>query len=103
MHEGSPVSGYYQLVSLTEFNFFMFFSKAVRGQFMSMTKTTMTMEELLDQMMKKVTLECEDWHRQYIAALNGLAGIDIIEERWEDSVEKYREVLRLVFLTEEAF
>ena len=62
---------------------------------MAMTKKTMTMEELLEQMMKKVTLECEDWHRQFIAALNGLAGIDIIEAKWAEAGEKYREVLRL--------
>ncbi|TRY78378.1 hypothetical protein TCAL_01692 [Tigriopus californicus] len=68
--------------------------QAVRGQFIGLQKTTMTMENLLEQMTKKVTLECEDAHRQLIAALNGLAAIAIIEEQWVEASEKYREVLR---------
>ena len=38
--------------------------------------------------------EAEEAHRQYIAALNGLAGLDIIQENWAEAAEKYREVLR---------
>ena len=32
--------------------------------------------------------------RQYVAALNGLAGLDIIQEKFADAAENYREVLR---------
>ena len=32
--------------------------------------------------------------RQYIAALNGLAGIHVIEEKWAEAAETYRDVLR---------
>ena len=63
---------------------------------MSLQKSTMTMEELMEQMIKKATLECEEGNRQYIAALNGLAGLDIIEDNYVEAVEKYREVLRIV-------
>ncbi len=49
-------------------------SKAVRGQFLSVQKSTLTMEELLDQLIKKAANETEEAHRHYIAALNGLAG-----------------------------
>ena len=70
--------------------------QAVRGQFMSLQKSTMTMEELMVQMIKKVTLEAEEENRKLVAALNGLAGLDLIEEKYEDAAEKYREVLRLV-------
>ena len=56
----------------------------------------MTMEQLLEQMIKKVVTECEDGHRQFIAALNGLAGIHIIEEKWDEAAETYRDVLRRV-------
>jgi E3 ubiquitin-protein ligase SHPRH len=49
--------------------------QAVRGQFMNLqTKTTLTMEELLDQLIKKAANETEEAHRRYISALNGLAG-----------------------------
>ena len=50
----------------------------------------------MEQMVKKTTLECEDSNRQYVSSLNGLAGLDIIEEKFENAVEKYREVLRVV-------
>ena len=55
--------------------------QAVRGQFMSLQKQTMTMDQLLEQLITKAKLEAEEAHRGYIAALNGLAGIDIIEVR----------------------
>ena len=70
--------------------------QAVKGQFMSLQKSTMTMEELMQQMIKKATLECEDANRLYISALNGLGGLDIIEEKYAEAAEKYREVLRIV-------
>ena len=36
----------------------------MRGQFVNMQrKTAMTMEDLLEQMVKKVVLECEENHR----------------------------------------
>ncbi len=46
----------------------------MRGQFLSVQKSTLTMEELLDQLIKKAANETEEAHRHYIAALNGLAG-----------------------------
>ena len=68
--------------------------QAVRGQFMSLQKTTMTMEQLLEQLISKAKNEAEEAHRLYISALNGLAGLDIIQESWAEAAEKYREVLR---------
>ena len=70
--------------------------QAVKGQFISLQKSTMTMEELLDQLILKAATEAEESHRLYIAALNGLSGIDIMQEKWADAAEKYREVLRSV-------
>ena len=71
----------------------------VKGLFVNIGQqksTTLTMEELLEQLIKKVKGEVEDSNRQKVSALNGLAGLDIIEEKWKDAVEKYREVLRWV-------
>lgn len=46
--------------------------QAVRGQFITATKATMSMEELLESLIKKTQSECEESLRQYIAALNGM-------------------------------
>ena len=35
-------------------------------------------------------------NRLYVSSLNGLAGLDIIEEKYVEAAEKYREVLRIV-------
>lgn len=45
--------------------------QAVRGQFLTATKATMSMEELLESLIKKTQCESEEALRQYIAALNG--------------------------------
>lgn len=45
--------------------------QAVKGQFISLNKTTLNMEELLTSLIKKARLECEDSFRLIIAALNG--------------------------------
>jgi len=72
--------------------------QAVRGQFLNLNaknnSSAMTMEDLLDQMIKKAIAECEEHHRQTVAALNGLAAVAIIEEEWPAAAERYREVLR---------
>ena len=68
----------------------------VKGMNMNIQKSTLTMEQLLENMIKKVTGECEEANRQYVAALNGLAGMDIIEEKYTEAVESYRTVLRWV-------
>ncbi|XP_021928095.1 E3 ubiquitin-protein ligase SHPRH isoform X2 [Zootermopsis nevadensis] len=69
--------------------------QAVRGQFLTAAKATMSMEELLESLIKKTQCESEEALRQYIAALNGLAGIHIIRENWVQAVETYRDVLRI--------
>ena len=40
----------------------------------------MTMTDLLDQLIKKVRLECEEAQRQIVMATNGLAGWFILKE-----------------------
>uniref|UniRef100_A0A665XCI5 SNF2 histone linker PHD RING helicase n=1 Tax=Echeneis naucrates TaxID=173247 RepID=A0A665XCI5_ECHNA len=68
--------------------------QAVRGEFLPLQKSTMTMEELLKSLQKKCRVECEEAHRQLVCALNGLAGIHIIRDEFVEAVEMYREVLR---------
>ncbi|XP_071392224.1 E3 ubiquitin-protein ligase SHPRH-like [Centroberyx affinis] len=68
--------------------------QAVRGEFLPLQKSTMTMEELLKSLQKKCRVECEEAHRQLVCALNGLAGIHIIRNEFSEAVEMYREVLR---------
>ncbi|XP_009091022.3 E3 ubiquitin-protein ligase SHPRH isoform X1 [Serinus canaria] len=68
--------------------------QAVRGEFLPLQKSTMTMEELLASLQKKCRTECEEAHRQLVCALNGLAGIHIIKGEYELAAELYREVLR---------
>ncbi|KAJ0062914.1 hypothetical protein NL108_008247, partial [Boleophthalmus pectinirostris] len=68
--------------------------QAVRGEFLPLQKSTMTMEELLKSLQKKCRSECEEAHRQLVCALNGLAGIHIIRGEFAEGAEMYREVLR---------
>ncbi|XP_038554321.1 E3 ubiquitin-protein ligase SHPRH [Micropterus salmoides] len=68
--------------------------QAVRGEFLPLQKSTMTMEELLKSLQKKCRVECEEAHRQLVCALNGLAGIHIIRDEFGEAAEMYREVLR---------
>ncbi|KAM3871435.1 E3 ubiquitin-protein ligase SHPRH [Diretmus argenteus] len=68
--------------------------QAVRGEFLPLQKSTMTMEELLKSLQKKCRVECEEAHRQLVCALNGLAGIHIIRDEFVEATEMYREVLR---------
>nr|XP_018918155.1 PREDICTED: E3 ubiquitin-protein ligase SHPRH [Bemisia tabaci]XP_018918156.1 PREDICTED: E3 ubiquitin-protein ligase SHPRH [Bemisia tabaci] len=68
--------------------------QAVRGKLLA-GRTTMTMTDLLDVMVKKTENESEEFLRQYIATLNGMAGINIIIDQLGDAVELYREVLQL--------
>ncbi|XP_065822633.1 E3 ubiquitin-protein ligase SHPRH [Labrus bergylta] len=68
--------------------------QAVRGEFLPLQKSTMTMEELLKSLQKKCRVECEEAHRQLVCALNGLAGIHIIRDEFIEATEMYREVLR---------
>ncbi|NXV77033.1 SHPRH ligase, partial [Atlantisia rogersi] len=68
--------------------------QAVRGEFLPLQRSTMTMEELLTSLQKKCRTECEEAHRQLVCALNGLAGIHIIKGEYALAAELYREVLR---------
>lgn len=68
----------------------------VRGQFLTLrphTKT-LTMAELLVTLIKKAQVECEESQRLRVSAANGQAALYIIQEKWPEAAEKYRQVLR---------
>ena len=44
------------------------------------TSSVMTMEQLLENLIKKTVTECMESHRNMIAAMNGQAGIHLIED-----------------------
>lgn len=46
--------------------------QAVKGQFTSLSKTTLTMEELLESLIKKARVESEESFRLIISSLNGM-------------------------------
>ncbi|KAH3735745.1 E3 ubiquitin-protein ligase SHPRH-like [Dreissena polymorpha] len=70
--------------------------QVVRGEFVPLKKDMMSMEDLLDSLIKKAKLEAEEAHRQLVAAINGQAGLHIIQEQYSEAVDKYREVLMSV-------
>ncbi|KAK7492086.1 hypothetical protein BaRGS_00016750, partial [Batillaria attramentaria] len=70
--------------------------QAVRGAFIPVQESMLTMEELLESLIKKARLECEEAHRLLVAALNGLAALQLIRQQPGEAVELYREVLRSV-------
>ncbi|XP_076060889.1 E3 ubiquitin-protein ligase SHPRH [Oratosquilla oratoria] len=70
--------------------------QVVRGQFVALNRKTMTMEQLLEDLIRKTKVEAEDAHRSMLKSMNGLAGIHIIKEEWAEAVSLYREVLQLV-------
>ncbi|RWS11570.1 E3 ubiquitin-protein ligase SHPRH-like isoform X5 [Dinothrombium tinctorium] len=70
--------------------------QAVRGRFIPLSKRTMSMEELLDTIIKTTVKECEDEHRKVISAINGQAAIHIIKDDLKPAIETYRNALQLI-------
>ncbi|CAL8087779.1 unnamed protein product [Orchesella dallaii] len=66
----------------------------VKGQLISLQKGTLTMEELLDRLVKKTQMQCHEDHRLIVAALNGMAGLFIIQNNFKEAADKYRTVLQ---------
>ncbi|CAG2112442.1 unnamed protein product, partial [Medioppia subpectinata] len=70
--------------------------QAVRGKFVPISKKTLTMDELLKDMIKNTQYECEEEHRKIISSVNGMAGIHIIEKDYEKAIEFYRRALNSI-------
>jgi len=68
--------------------------RAVRDGVLGIHKSHLTMDKLLEGLKAKAKLDCEEAHRQLMCAINGLAAIDIIEGKYEDAVDKYREAIQ---------
>ncbi|XP_022745300.1 E3 ubiquitin-protein ligase SHPRH isoform X3 [Durio zibethinus] len=59
----------------------------------SLQQAPMTMEEILNVLISKTKTEGEEVLRMLVSALNGLAGIAIIEEKLSQAVSLYKEAL----------
>ncbi|ELU00238.1 hypothetical protein CAPTEDRAFT_220844 [Capitella teleta] len=70
--------------------------QVVKGEFLPIHKSTMSMEELLDQLIKKTRVEGEEAHRQCVAAINGLAALCLIEDDLPGAVDHYRNAMRSI-------
>jgi len=67
----------------------------VNGQFLKI-KGTMTMEKLMDVMIDKCRVECNDILRSVVSQHNALAGLYLIRAEPDNAVEQYRTVLGLM-------
>ncbi|KAK4533336.1 hypothetical protein CCYA_CCYA16G4218 [Cyanidiococcus yangmingshanensis] len=54
----------------------------------------MTMDQVLDVLVQRARLECEEAQRSLVAALNGLAAIALLRGQAADAVDLYRSVLQ---------
>lgn len=68
--------------------------QVVRGKFVRF-KHTMTMEDLMTQMVAKARLDADIAMRQIVSSLHGIAAINIIDCLWKEAAETYRRVLQL--------
>ncbi|EKX41924.1 hypothetical protein GUITHDRAFT_112060 [Guillardia theta CCMP2712] len=59
-------------------------------------KKVLTMEEILEQLIDRARIECEDAQRCVIAAENGLAAMALINEEKQVAARHYRNALRAV-------
>ncbi|KAF6025413.1 SHPRH [Bugula neritina] len=57
------------------------------------TKSNLTMQQLMQRTIKKVKVSCEDAHRSIVAGLNGQASGHLMREEYSEAVLKYLEVL----------
>uniref|UniRef100_A0A2S2R190 E3 ubiquitin-protein ligase n=1 Tax=Sipha flava TaxID=143950 RepID=A0A2S2R190_9HEMI len=69
--------------------------QAVNGQFLKI-KGTMTMEKLMDLMIEKCCIECNDILRSLVSQHNAIAGLYLIRSEAANAVEHYRTVLSLM-------
>ncbi|GJQ08663.1 hypothetical protein GpartN1_g454.t1 [Galdieria partita] len=64
-------------------------------------KSTMTMQEVLEALVQRRTVEVAEAQRSYIASMNGLAALHILQENLPKAVDIYRNVLRFAKENEE--
>ena len=57
------------------------------------TSLTMTMDQVLEDLVQRGVTTCADYNRQYVCHLNGMAGLKLLEGDIESAVELYRQVL----------
>lgn len=68
----------------------------VKGNWISLNKlkSTLTMEDLLDQLIRKSALQCTEDNRLIVSSFNALAGLYLLKEDYKEAAAMYREVLQ---------
>lgn len=67
----------------------------MNGQFLKV-KGAMTMENLMDVMIEKCSVECNDILRSLVSQHNAIAGLYLIRNRKQDAINHYTTVLKLM-------
>jgi len=65
----------------------------VRSAHIAIDKNCITMQEILDKLMLNEKLEAEEAHRQLLAALNGLAGIEVLTCSYKSAIQIYQQAI----------
>ena len=51
------------------------------------------MDQILQKLIDNTKLECEEAHRKLICSLNGLAGVYILKDDFEQAINTYRQAV----------
>ncbi|KAL1506154.1 hypothetical protein ABEB36_005568 [Hypothenemus hampei] len=73
-------------------------SNAVRGKgrYLPLKKNASSMKDLLESLIIRNKIDCEECLRLIVSSINGLAGIYLLQQDTASAVKEYRKVLQLV-------
>ncbi|KAF7281635.1 hypothetical protein GWI33_004494 [Rhynchophorus ferrugineus] len=66
-----------------------------KGRYLSLKKNASSMKELLEALILKNRTDCEESLRLMVSSINGLAGVYLLMEDYEQAIKEYRKVLQL--------
>lgn len=65
-----------------------------KSSYLSLEKTCVTMEQVLKKLIDNTRLECEEAHRKLICALNGAAGVELLQKNVVAASNYYCEAIK---------